>query len=759
MPVLIDSVNFTVGSVTTSFYKSNNGDPIRADMIIRSLLRVTSVSNPLTLDPITGQVQSPSISWLEEGFRVGDNVLVEKFTSAGISLVSWYTVVEYVDDIMCDFTVMPFFYDIGNGEILTFTVVQAAGFPIPEERDEVDILLNQVKNSTAGTPNSLIDGEVTRVRISNITSLAVGSTINGTILGNQSGNFLIAARFTKLAPTDDFFKYRIRLNFVNSGMYDNGTWFFSAECIKAYISTQWARVSAEPFGRYIALYNLSGDTGYYDEPFNTGVIDSTLIAGVSEIDYCTPTTFDITVDGPTTGVMIGSAYLPTDDTYYKNKLQSQNSLTMIVPSVDVVSGNTYSSYLNPFGAGYTLFINSVSVSGSQTTINVTMTPDAAFTSFMDARDPLDRRFQLWVKCGSINHLVYDDQLVCDPVPAEPLIMVSTVAFLDHSFNVSEYTGALTDTVYNTEDDFGYFGTFLLTKNNVYDRFSVYVEASNPITGEDFSLRVIQFNFDGVQISGDGRYLLNQSISVNPDLPNTSEKITSILKLYPSIDTLTEYGVSIYAPFILNWRYWLPQNNASTDFWPNQNQNWQQYENLDWNVQLRLELVDSLGGHNHVEDIKVLPYDSEPAIDQQIELYLDSNSQNVPAVINGMLHRVVATHTIVDGRIWDPLNIWGMITVEPIESQPRWICSTVVDYDNNTNNPLYPLSTLLMEITYPAPNVARMECYFNPDLIDTSNGVKFTTKIKGCPNEGFLTQKITTNNEGKETTDGESKQIS
>jgi hypothetical protein len=38
-------------------------------------------------------------------------------------------------------------------------------------------------------------------------------------------------------------------------------------------------------------------------------------------------------------------------------------------------------------------------------------------------------------------------------------------------------------------------------------------------------------------------------------------------------------------------------------------------------------------------------------------------------------------------------------------------------------------------------------------------VKFTTKIKGCPNEGFLTQKITTNNEGKETTDGESKQIS
>lgn len=760
MPVLIDSVSFNIGNGPIPFYQANAGDLVTATMDIRSLMRVTTVGNPLTLDPTTNQVTSPSVSWLEEGFRVGDAVRIERRTGGGALIQDWYSSIQYVDNTICDFTAMPSWYDITNNEILTITVVQVSGAPLVEERDDVDILLNHVKNSTAGTVNSLIDGEVSRVRISGIQALAINSTLNGIILGYQSGQFFISATFTKLTPVDSFNKYRITLVFVHSGMYDDGTWFFSSDCLKSYISTQWARVINEPYARYIGLYNLAADTGYYDEPFNTGFIDSTLISGVSEIDYCVPTNFEITVDGPTSGIMIGAAYLPTDETYYKNQLSSQTALTMIVPSTPIISGGIFPSYTNSFGAGYDLTINSIFVAGSQTTINVTVNPSAAFQSFIDGRDSLDRRFQLWVKCGSINHLVYDDQLVCAPIPADPLIMDSSVAFLDHSLNVSEYYSTLFDTEYNTEDDFAYFGTFKLIKGNIYDRLSVYMEAVNNVTGEDFTLRVIQFNFSGVQVSGDGRYLLDEAIAVNPDLQATSQKIISLLKLQPTLDTISEYGVSIYAPFLLNWRYWLEQANANTDFWPNQNRNWQQYDNFgDWNVQLRLELVDALGAHNHTEDITILPYDSNRDIFQQIELYLDADLQNVPAVINGSLHRVVATHTILDSRIWDQSNIWGMITVEPIENQPRWICSTVVDYDNNINNPLSPLSTLLMDITYPAPNVARMECYFNPDLINTTNGVKFTSKVKGCAFIPEVVQKTTTDDVQKETTDNQIKTIS
>jgi hypothetical protein len=86
-------------------------------------------------------------------------------------------------------------------------------------------------------------------------------------------------------------------------------------------------------------------------------------------------------------------------------------------------------------------------------------------------------------------------------------------------------------------------------------------------------------------------------------------------------------------------------------------------------------------------------------------------------------------------------------------------STVVPYDYNPSNPLSPITGLLVNIDYPSPNVAVMECYFDPTIMDLSNGVKFTTKIKGCASEELLTQKITTDNVVKETTYGESKQTS
>jgi hypothetical protein len=85
-------------------------------------------------------------------------------------------------------------------------------------------------------------------------------------------------------------------------------------------------------------------------------------------------------------------------------------------------------------------------------------------------------------------------------------------------------------------------------------------------------------------------------------------------------------------------------------------------------------------------------------------------------------------------------------------------STVVPYDYNPSNPLSPISGVLVNITYPSVNVAVMECYFDPTIMDLSNGVKFTTKIKGCASEESLVNKATTDNVTKVTTWGETKQI-
>jgi hypothetical protein len=759
MGVIIDNAVFTYGASPTTFYQSNAGDQVTATIRIRGQLRVSSLNNTLTLDPSTNQITSPGVSWLDEGFRPGDWLLVYiRLYPSGSATTSFWTQVQAVTDQVLDVTSVPSWYDF-TSEYIEFYVVQGNGSFQQVEREEVDVLLNHSINSQPGTANSLIDGEVTRIRFSNLPGSGVGTPINGTILGNQSGQFLLGATLTQVTiPDTNFYGYDLEITFVNSGLYDtDGSWFFSGEALKAFISTQWARVSGEPYARLESNYDQPGDTGYFNEAYNIGIADSTLIQGTSEIDYCTPTTHTVIVDGPTADVMIGAAYLPTDFAYYKNKVQSQTALTMIIPSTPIAIG-TLSSYLNPSGAGYDLDITGITVSGSQTQIDFTFIPNAALETFMDTREPEDRQFLVWVKCGSINHLVYNSLLECTPPPADPLIMEKSAAFLDHAKNVSTWPTDLIDRECNTEDDLAYYGEFLLTKGSLYDRFTVYMEASNSVTGDDFSLKVLEFNFSGVPYSGDGRYLLNELQSVNAALPTTSQKRDAILKLEPTLDTVTEYGVSIYSPYLMDWRYWIPFPAASTDFWPTQNKNWVQYEASPWNVQLRLELVDDLGGHNHIEDVKIFDYDSNPIVNQTIELYEDSSNLNVPIILEGQLHRVVTLHTLTGGLVWDPSNIWGQITVEPFEGQPRWICSTAVDYDNNTNNPLTPLSGSLINITYPAANIARLECYFNPDLLNLSNGVKFTTKIKGCTGDPEIGKTTAPDDIQKTTTDGSNKTL-
>jgi hypothetical protein len=759
MAILIDSVEFTdkLGKVT-SFYESNAGDEVTAVLSVRGLIRMSSVGNPLTLDPTTNQVQSTQ-SWLDQGFRPNQWVYVVIYASGGSVLNSFWSFTSYVDDLIIDLGAVPDWYSITNQEIVTLTAVVAQNDTNALPFDQLDVLLNHSQNGSPFTPFSQIDGEVTRARMTGISGLSVGASLSGIAQGYQSGQFLLDSSITRVTGVDQFFKYEVSITFINSGMYDS-SWFFSSDCLKAGISTEWAVIAGEPYNRLTGTYSLDADTGYFDEPFNTGLLDATLVQGLAEIDYCVPTTGDIIVDGPVTDIGIGSCYLSIDDTYYKNKLESQTALTMVIPTTAVVASTTYNSAVNPSGASYDITVNSVNSVGTVTTINVTITPNANFQTFIDGRDSVDRRFLLWVRCGNLNLLAHDAQLVCDPPVGGPLIMEQSYAFLDHSENVQNTVLDFTGFECNIEDDIAYVGRFLLDKNQTVESFSIKMEAYNSVTLDDFTLQQVTFGFSTVPISNDGRYLLNETQTIINTLPNTSEKLNAVLDLDASLDTPTQYGVRIFAPWLINWKYWVALLSASVDFYPNQNQNWEQYDNLlaDWTVRLELSLVIDGLSYTHTEPINIKGYDSDEDILQTIELYIDSSNTLVEVVTEGELMRVVATHKLLNGTVWDQSDVWGMITVEPYEAERRWILSTVVPYDNNLNNPLYPLSGLLMDITYPAPNVARMECYFNPDLIDLSNGVKFTTKIKDNCRSVEVTNKTMTDGTVKTTTTGDNKTI-
>ena len=732
MPNLIDNVNFldAVGNSTT-FYQSNAGDEITAVMSCRNLIRMSSIGNVLTLDPTTNQVLSAGMSWLEAGFRPGQSVYCVISTSGGSTVPTpFWTNVSYVDDVMIDFTAVPQWYSITAQQIMTCVAVVANGSTTPLPFDELDVLLNHSQNGTPGSQFSPIDSEASRARITGIAALGIGGSVAGTLLGNQSGGFFKSVKVSRVASIDQFNKYEVTLVFVNPGMYD-AQWFFSSDCLKAWISTGWAVTPGEPYDRVTGIYNLDANTGYYDEPFNTGISDSVLVQGVSEIDYCLPTNAQIIVDGPILDLQMGACYLPTDVTYYQNQITSQYGLTMIIPTQPI---NNFippvNSYQNPVGAGYDIQVTSISQIGTISTIDITITPNALFTAFIGARDIADRKFLLWVRCGNNNLLAYNNQLQCAPPIAAPLDMAQDFGYLHHAENVTDVPFGTNRVgwVSDTEDDVAYLGKFLLTKNTIYQNFSVRFEAFNISTLADFTLKEFTFSFASVLISGDGRYLLNEVQTVNPTLPTTSVKRDAILVLDPSLDTVTEYGVKIYAPWLLDWRYWLPQINASVDFNPNQNKDWEQYDNLgDWQLRTELSLVQDGMAHQHSNVIIDRDYDADPTIFSRIDMYIDSSNTLVNVIPTGNLMRIESYHQNLSGN-WDVLGTWGMITIEPYQADQRWICSTVVDFDNNTNNPLTPIAGLLIVIDYISPNELIMKCIFNPDLIDLSNGVKVTGKI-------------------------------
>ena len=476
------------------------------------------------------------------------------------------------------------------------------------------------------------------------------------------------------------------------------------------------------------------------------------------MDYQYPTTGQFVVDSASTEFGFGSCYISIDDTYYKNRPFNQNEITIAIPSTDFTVGTPVTSAINEFGAAYDFEITNITTVGTIHTVDFTFTPNTAMGNWFDSLELGNRQFYIWAKWGNVNLLVFSGQMETQP-PIGGFLVPEEAQFFDHSEQLVDPVTTIAGFAGNIEDDVAFAGTFLLDNDVVYESMTARIEAFNTTTLEKFTLNSVFFDFTSVPYSG-GQHLLNLTIPVQTQLPTTSVKRDASLFLYPSINTGSQYGINLYFPFLYRWEYWLAQSNADADFYPNlQTKNWYPYDSTgDWTVRLHVELIKDGLAYIFDDPVTIKNYDSDPTIAQKIDIYRVNPNQLVNVIIEGEIHRIVATHTLNDGTAWNPNDVWGMITVEPTESSPRYIVSTVVPYDYNPSNPLEPISGTLVNITYPSPEVAVMECYFNANMLDLSNGVKFTTKIKGCAGTEYLSQKITTTLIDKETTFGENKSI-
>ncbi len=733
---------------TTNYLRGNTGDAFTFRLEFDESIQVTSgngdtINNNATTDIITWL----GGSWAEEGFRNGDTISITIYnTSTGVVTDFTSTTIDWIqDDEMKVASTTSTWYDFQTEAVVIFVTSRS--------REGMELSLNFVGNGSQGTEFSLIDGNATRLNFDFKNN--PGPVFNGTQFGERSGMFNVISNCELTASTTGVRTYVLTISATIDGLYNSGLFSFN-NCLKLYAKMNWESLLGEPFDNLEAIYNDDADTGWFDMGFNSAPVDATLIQGINELAYDNPTAGSFVIESSSIKYAIGSAYVSGDDSYYKNQQDSQSNLSMIIPT-QVPTLNTPINSFQILGRGYTLTIHAVIQTGNQFLVSYTFDPNSDFTNWIDARSDGDRTFYLWAKFGNTNVLVFQGQMTKAPAVTKVQTMIKS-GYLDHSENVTAVSGIDMNYSGNVEDDIAFVGSWRNRFSEPITYFRIGIEAFNIASNESFTLQQSNVSFATIpQVSG--VYVVNEVLPINTELPTTSVKRDAFLTRDTSIDTITGWGLKIYYPFLFNWRYWINQANANADFYPDQQtQNWVPYGGQTGPWRLRINMEYDRAGENfqYLDEVVIKDYETNPNLIQIIELKRASTNAVVDVVIEGELHKIVAQNVTSSGEAWNQATTWGMITIEPTEASPRWLSSTAIDFDGNTNNPLTPLSGLRCDLTFPSPDNARLECFFDPSKINLSNGVKITAKIKGCFEDSDVVNKLTTANVQKMTTSGDEK---
>lgn len=724
MPITISSIDFEdMFSVNRTFYQANAGDKQTFTCTITENIAIAETPNILlTYFAGINQVNLSGANFLTEGFEPGDEIEIIIYNSNGN--IHHTNTVDIVSVTATSMVVNALLTWKSGTQYVYIIAKQKGG----SKRNGLELNLNFVPQSGAINANSLIDGSVNRI-LFNLTGTTNGQTVTGNQVNIRSGQYAVSATITDQTTYPNKTRtYDLEVEFIQNGAMLPSSFDFGG-CLKPYFGLVWQRTYGNPNNNLTHVICDNANTGWFDEPYNTGVANASLVSGITILEFNTVQTGTISIDSASTSFGFGAGYIPVDANYYKNQTVDQSELSMFVETQTSTAPIILTSPLNPSGAGYTLeFSNPVTV-GTVTTWDWEFTPNAAFITFMDGQSIGDRLFYIWAKYGTMNLLLFADQLSEQP-PAPGVLDMVIHRFADHSQNIVLPDVNKFGFEGNVEDDIAFLGGFMVPINADMRYVKAEIWSVNSVTNEEFLLNSSFFDFTSVPKVG-GYYPINQSQTVITTLPTPSKKREARLARYNSIDTITHYGLSINFPFYYSWEYWINQPNAAAAFFPNdQTRDWVPYGTLtNWDLQLRITADINSLDHIYSENIVIKDYNSDPNINQTMTLQVVSTAQNVNVIVEGELHYVVATHLTTG--VWDQSTVWGMITVEPTEGAPRWICSTVVPFDNNQANPLTPITGAFATLTFSAPNLAVITCYFDPSKINLTNGVKFTSKIKGC----------------------------
>jgi hypothetical protein len=752
------------GNVTSQF-KANAGDKIKVKHLYEMEIGFVSTNtNAIEINKLLSQVSRTSGSFLDDGFYAGQTYNMYEINENNNIHASYSGTITSVSDSFFTATNLPNINDynsIATGHIIVILALDTF--------KSIEFAFNFVDNESP-TPSlgSVIDGETSKFSAINIDALAVNSSLPLVQNGKKSGQFSVTnAIIKRVADTTNPYtaftstrrNYEVSFELIMPSMFSENS-FIGQNCLKYYSLAQFKVIPTAYFASTKVEYNTTANTGLWNEGFNTEQANSPTNTTISQIFFNTSNTLNFIVTCPTslgiTQLELGAMYYTIDEDYNKNKDESQNELLPFVKTglIGVSNiGDDWTASAYPFNITLSNFSFN-DAGGTRTfSIEIILNPlypnPANFGKFIEERGELERKFLLWCKVGNTNRLIFSNNLEFEQPVGLPINILSS-NFINHDNNIDykQITNLNTsgNDDFNLEDDIAYIAEFALFSTEVNTSISAKVVVKNLDDDSEFVLDKVSFDLTNVDL----QYFINQTIPVSNNLPDSSNKKEAFLIVRSALSE-DEMEVRLYYPFLIDWRYW-EEIISTHPFFVSQNlnnSNWLNYNDLPFKIYVKIEKLRDGVVDYYYEALNFLDYDDWNGT-STIELFDTTETTQYNTLPESQTILIKATHVFPSNYSGFP---WGMITIEPKESSPRYILSTEIDR-TQPENPLIGISNFKRcDIEFASANTIILRCYVNTNLLSASNFC-ITSKISedGQDNNHPEQNKITEDNQDKITED-------
>jgi hypothetical protein len=759
------------GNVTNDF-KANAGDLIKVEHTYTSeISAITSTTNKFRIDKLENKLSRTEGSFLNDGFRTGQTYSLVLVTITNSIQNNWTGTILSVSDLFITMTGLPNLNQGVSTDYVGFILAVATHDSLNFAFNFVD---NDIPKENSPSLDSLIDQESSRFNVNGLNSLTIGNSLDLVQVGKQSGQFSISsATIERLADINNPYtaftsvrrQYKVTLYVIFNGMFATNS-FVGVKCLKYYSKSSFKILATENLAPTVIEFNEKANTGLWNEGFNEDQANSTSSTTIDNIYYNKQNTFTITAKCPTslgiTSVEIGAMYLTVDDSFNKNKQQPQDYFLPFLKTglfgVADIGNDWLSTTTSPFNIVLEDF-SYIDAGGERFfTIEISMNTFYAspngFGKFIESRGELDRNFLLWLKVGNTNLNLYDADLIYEqPVGVE---FTSVSNFINHDNNIDyknlNNVNLYSNSDFNIEDDIAYISEFSLFTYDVNQSITASVVVKNNDNNDEFVLDKVFFDISTQDLGN----FINQTVPSVNNLPDSSNKKDCFL-FERSALSVNEMEVRLFYPFLIDWRYWeeVMKTNAFFISKNKNNSDWTNYNINPYQIFVKIEIK-----RNNVVDYNYTPlliknYDEWEGT-STIELYDKSETKLYNNIQQGTIMLIKATHIFPQFYADFP---YGMITIEPSESSPRFILSTEIQR-KQANNPLIGISDInLCDIEYVDSTTIILRCYVNTNLL---NGKNFCISSKisdeGQQNINPEENKITEDGTDKITEDGSNVKI-